>query len=228
MVHLDSIKEDASLALFMLHHLDFLEDGDRVLEDLFANTTGPNEAIQYVAFLKEIGNSLFKVSNFCKAYETYRNAMKCLCVTISAMYEECYVHTIDLEIRELVVSLQLNIAACEIKLSLFKEAIGSCTLVLGVDKSNVKALFRRGVALTKIGSMEDGYADFRIARGVEPKNKAIAQEIASLEAVLFPEEVKSKFSSVNRNVDDIMTNQDTKWVEEAPSDNSQCAEPRRP
>ncbi|KMT11602.1 hypothetical protein BVRB_5g109160 [Beta vulgaris subsp. vulgaris] len=166
MVHLDSMEEDSSIALFMLHHLDFLDDEDRVLEDLFANTTGPNEAIQYVAFLKEIGNSLFKVNEFCKAYETYRNAMKCLCVTISTMYEECSVHNIDLEIRELVVSLQLNIAACEIKLSLFKEAIGSCSLVLGVDKSNVKAIFRRGMALTKIGSMEDGYTDFRISRGV--------------------------------------------------------------
>ncbi|KMT19680.1 hypothetical protein BVRB_1g010660 [Beta vulgaris subsp. vulgaris] len=136
-------------------------------------------------FLKEIGNSLFKVTGFRKAYETYMNAMKCLCVTISAMYEECSVHNIDIEIRELVVSQQLNIAACEIKLSLFKEDIGSCSLVLEVDKSNVKALFRRGVALTKIGSMEDGYTDFRIAIGVEPKSKAIAQEIASLEAVLF-------------------------------------------
>ena len=48
MVYLESMEEDPSLALFMLHHLDFLDEEDRVLEDLFANTTGSNEAIQYV------------------------------------------------------------------------------------------------------------------------------------------------------------------------------------
>ncbi|KMT03291.1 hypothetical protein BVRB_8g198320 [Beta vulgaris subsp. vulgaris] len=180
------MEEDPSLGLFLLHHLDFLDEKeDYVIEELFEKTCGPNEAIQYVTSLKENGNSLFKVTEFGRAYAIYRNAMKCLCVTISAIYEECSANNIDPDIRKLVISLQLNIAACEIKLLLFKEAISSCSLVLGVDKSNVKALFRRGVSFTKIGSFEDGYADFRMARGIEPNNKAVAQEIASLEAVLL-------------------------------------------
>ncbi|KMT14268.1 hypothetical protein BVRB_4g076240 [Beta vulgaris subsp. vulgaris] len=180
------MEEAPSLGLFLLHHLDSLdEEEDDVIEELFEKTCGPHEAIQYVTSLKENGNSLFKVTEFGRAYAIYRNAMKCLCVTISAIYEECSATKIDPDIRKLVISLQLNIAACEIKLLLFKEAISSCSLVLGVDKSNVKALFRRGVSFTKIESFEAGYADFRMARGIEPNNKAVAQEIASIEAVLL-------------------------------------------
>lgn len=41
------------------------------------------------------------------------------------------------------------------------------------------------MALTKPGSLEHGYADLRIARGIAPKYKAIAHEIESLEAVIF-------------------------------------------
>lgn len=43
------------------------------------------------------------------------NLIRCLCATFTAIYDDNIAHSVDHKLREQVVSLQLNIAACENK-----------------------------------------------------------------------------------------------------------------
>ncbi|KAF2319554.1 hypothetical protein GH714_016966 [Hevea brasiliensis] len=54
----------------------------------------------------------------------------------------------------------LNMAACLIKLKRY-EAIGQCSIVLGEDENNVKALFRRGKARAELGQTDAAREDFQ-------------------------------------------------------------------
>jgi len=49
-------------------------------------------------------------------------------------------------IREIKISLYLNIAACNIKIKAWTEAIAACEEVLKLDKTNVRAFYRRARA----------------------------------------------------------------------------------
>uniref|UniRef100_A0A803KQ86 peptidylprolyl isomerase n=1 Tax=Chenopodium quinoa TaxID=63459 RepID=A0A803KQ86_CHEQI len=84
---------------------------------------------------------------------------------------------VSLELKELAFSLHLTIAASAIKLNKFNDAITSCSLILESNKRNVKALFRRGVALEKLGSLDKAYDDFKLANEIEPNNKEIGIEM---------------------------------------------------
>uniref|UniRef100_A0A803LW25 Carbohydrate kinase PfkB domain-containing protein n=1 Tax=Chenopodium quinoa TaxID=63459 RepID=A0A803LW25_CHEQI len=105
------------------------------------------EAIFYVTSLKLDGNSLFNKGEVSNAFDTYNKAFKYLCVTLSAIYDDVLATNINLDHRDLIISLHLNIVACAIKLNKLSKAIVSCSVVLMVDKRNVKAPFRRGLAL---------------------------------------------------------------------------------
>ncbi|XP_021760276.1 70 kDa peptidyl-prolyl isomerase-like [Chenopodium quinoa] len=131
-----------------------------------------------------IHSSKGEVSN---AFDTYSKAIKCLCVTLSTIYDDVLATNINLDHRDIIISLHLNIAACEIKINKLSKAIVSCSVVLMVDKRNVKAVFRRGLALVKSRSLEKAYIDLLEAREIEPKNKEILQEIKSVENILFGE-----------------------------------------
>ncbi|KAI8821631.1 uncharacterized protein EV422DRAFT_495344 [Fimicolochytrium jonesii] len=59
---------------------------------------------------------------------------------------------IDLSTLEaLLQSCRLNYAACKIKLNDFAPVIPACTEVLKTDSENVKAIFRRGQAYSRVG-----------------------------------------------------------------------------
>jgi len=69
-------------------------------------------------------------------------------------------------------------ALCYLKDNQFKECVRHASWVLSADRNNVKALFRRGVALSKIGlDLEGSLKDLRTANKMEPKNAEIARNI---------------------------------------------------
>nr|AFK42523.1 unknown [Lotus japonicus] len=74
----------------------------------------------------------------------------------------------------------LNMAACFIKLNRYEEAIGHCSIVLGEDENNVKALFRRGKARAALGQTDAAREDYLKARKYAPEDKAIARELRLL------------------------------------------------
>ena len=64
-------------------------------------------------------------------------------------FEYCFPEGQEEETRtdSLRLSVLLNSAACFLKLGQFNEVINMCRQALNLDKCNVKALYRRAVAL---------------------------------------------------------------------------------
>ena len=79
------------------------------------------------------------------------------------------------EARALLLSCQLNAAQCALKLESWRAAEERSSKVLQLDGKNVKALFRRGSARTKLGDFADARADLRKACELDPKSKEIRQ-----------------------------------------------------
>lgn len=93
-------------------------------------------------------------------------------------------------VQDLAISLNLNIAACALKLHDFHRALDLCSLVLEVDSNNVKALFRRAMAakeidLTNPAYHELAYHDLVKAAIIEQNNKDILRELQEAQKVII-------------------------------------------
>lgn len=73
----------------------------------------------------------------------------------------------------LVASCCGNAAQCYVNLGDWPSAIASAAKVLAHDPANVKALYRRGLARTKIGVLDLAKKDLLAAFKLEPDNKAV-------------------------------------------------------
>ena len=85
------------------------------------------------------------------------------------------------EVNSLKLPLYLNIAACQIKLEQYENAIKNCTKVLEIDSKNVKALYRRSVALTKINDFRGARKDAEKGLSIEENNHAIKRQLLEIE-----------------------------------------------
>ncbi|XP_021752466.1 peptidyl-prolyl cis-trans isomerase FKBP42-like [Chenopodium quinoa] len=173
--------KNSSVGPILLHHLDHLGEDDFDVEEMLDS----EEAMSYVTALKDEANALFKFKKFSTAFVMYNKGIKCLCVIICAISDDSHMCEVSLELKELAFNLHLNIAASAIKLNKFRDAITSCSLILESNKRNVKALFRRGVALEKLGDLEKAFNDFKSTKEIEPNNKEIGKELTSLREVVF-------------------------------------------
>ncbi|CAG5128409.1 unnamed protein product [Candidula unifasciata] len=68
----------------------------------------------------------------------------------------------------------LNLAACQMKVANHKSVITNCTEALKLDKSNVKALYRRAQAYLACGDKKEARTDLKQALKIEPKNGAVS------------------------------------------------------
>ncbi len=59
----------------------------------------------------------------------------------------------------LLVALHTNLAACHVKLCQWKSAVHAATAALDTDGTSVKARFRRGVANSHLGLLDEAKAD---------------------------------------------------------------------
>ncbi|XP_074266831.1 uncharacterized protein LOC141590119 [Silene latifolia] len=132
-------------------------------------------ALTSVFKLKERGNCIFKESNHLLAFSYYKQAIKFLClIDIPSTSEQQSCATSP------TISLILNLAACEIKLSHFAEAWFYCNLVLICDHCNVKARYRMGLSSKNLNLFNEALEDFEAALKLDPKNKDITRELHSM------------------------------------------------
>ncbi|KAG0616294.1 hypothetical protein M758_5G104200 [Ceratodon purpureus] len=120
---------------------------------------------------KEQGNNLFKSGKLFQASLKYEKGAK---------YVDYDIHFPDANekktARELKISLNLNDAACKLKLNKFPEVVDLTTKVLDLDSMNVKALFRRTQANSALMEVELAYQDIKMAVEVDPENRDVASE----------------------------------------------------
>lgn len=108
----------------------------------------------------------------------------------------CYAEKNEL-VTEMMITLYLNIALCNIKLEIWKESIAACDEVLTIDESNVKALYRKAISLTTpLGSDLDHYREaiklLTKAVNIEPGNVEVRQKLNEFKIFLKDQKVKSK------------------------------------
>ena len=123
--------------------------------------------------LKDEGNNHFKNKDFEKAARAYRRGT-------SALKPLNKQNTGDEQVKSLLVSLQTNLSMMCFKQEKYRQSSQVATQVLQIDKSNVKALYRRAVANRKMGEVEQARSDLREAYKQDPNNAAVKKELASL------------------------------------------------
>jgi len=81
------------------------------------------------------------------------------------------------EVDQLKVSCHLNIAAILLKNKEYSNVISELKHVLEIEPNNVKALYRRSIALSSTGEFFDALRDLNKALEIEPQNKEVKREI---------------------------------------------------
>ncbi|KNA23204.1 hypothetical protein SOVF_026800 [Spinacia oleracea] len=180
---LEGIDDEFGFAPILAHHLSLIDDSDRDVEELYEKFDGPVAVISYSSILKSKRNSLYRSKDCNNAYLKYNKAMKCLCISIPVVCDSISYCRNYPVFRELAISIQLNLAACALKLFRLRQAIELCSLILGVDETNVKANFR-GLAYAKLGNLKEACEDLMKARELEPNDREIIRELSNLEIVL--------------------------------------------
>ncbi|KAL3878321.1 hypothetical protein ACJMK2_030684 [Sinanodonta woodiana] len=143
----------------------------------FTDKNSVNSVINAIDEIRKIGNNLFKDKEVLKAKKKYSKALK---------YVEKLKNDLELgsdeedddEIdKKQTISLYLNLAACNIQLQKYDEALNNCNEALGIDEDNVKALFRRGQAQNALKNWDVALGDLQRAAELEPNDKGIRKEI---------------------------------------------------
>lgn len=83
----------------------------------------------------------------------------------------------------------LNRSLCELKVNDPSAALADSSFVLGKEPDNVKALYRRALALKSLGRLDESVADLERLLGVEPKNQMASDEL---------KKIRDEFSSSRR------------------------------
>lgn len=172
------IPGDATLE-FEVELLDFVEKAKEKWD-----LTG-EERKEEAEACKRKGTDLFKEKKYGKASKLYEDGAKYL-------YDNEEGEEVKEEDATLYVSCWSNSAMCNIKNKEWTNAISCCDKVLQVEGSNVKALYRRGLAKMNNGSLKEAKKDLLAAFKVDPKNKDIRKAIATLKESLANIKKKEK------------------------------------
>ena len=120
--------------------------------------------------LKDRGNEQFKEGQYEEASKLYSRALAKLgdgphpTETAAAAHAACL----------------LNRAACALKLGLHEASAEDCSVVLGLEPTNAKALYRRGLAFAAMEMRDAAIADLRVAATLKPEDASIKKQLAKL------------------------------------------------
>eukprot|EP00339_Tiarina_fusa_P030012 CAMPEP_0117043850 /NCGR_PEP_ID=MMETSP0472-20121206/30445_1 /TAXON_ID=693140 ORGANISM="Tiarina fusus, Strain LIS" /NCGR_SAMPLE_ID=MMETSP0472 /ASSEMBLY_ACC=CAM_ASM_000603 /LENGTH=473 /DNA_ID=CAMNT_0004755461 /DNA_START=68 /DNA_END=1486 /DNA_ORIENTATION=+ len=137
----------------------------------------PEERITHATKLKDEGTAFFKTQTFEKATAKYEDA------ALYAVDEGVTGNDIPEDERVLYISCWSNAAMCYIKLKEWTDAIRACNHVLDIEseeKSNIKALYRRGLARIHLGLYKEAKVDLMDAYGIDKSNKEVRKALALL------------------------------------------------
>mmetsp|Transcript_23342 Transcript_23342/g.46858 ORF Transcript_23342/g.46858 Transcript_23342/m.46858 type:complete len:264 (+) Transcript_23342:36-827(+) len=124
---------------------------------------------------KERGNACFKQKKPREALKSYKQGRKLLEGFAKAKLSM----DDNRRCRALLVSLLINSAACALQLgeSCADQTIVICSKALSLDRSSVKALFRRAMAYKLLCDEKSCLKDLKCALRLEPSNEDVIREI---------------------------------------------------
>ncbi|CAI6002766.1 unnamed protein product [Closterium sp. NIES-64] len=132
------------------------------------------------SMLKNEGNKLHGMGKYSEAAEKYNRARDNLAMHSSPA----------------AVSLRrtcaVNLMSCHLKTNAFAHAVSVGTQVISEDGSNLKALYRRGLAYKELGQLKEAAADLSKAAQISPDDETLAGVLRETKAAL--EATKKKVS----------------------------------
>merc|ERR1712217_541499 len=138
------------------------------------------DPIDVAEALRELGNKRFKDSRYEDAAKIYHKA-KAFLPTGAAQFE-----TIaegderGMRARRCAIAVSSNAAMCKLKLGQHDACVDICETILRMDATNVKAMYRKGLALRALGEVAEAEISLRGALELEPKDAAIQRELADI------------------------------------------------
>jgi len=130
--------------------------------------------------LKDSGNKWFKAGALERANRRYRSAAEIAEADAAALG------------AEVLVPVCNNRAAVATKLGEWDDVLSFCGTCLEHDAANAKALWRRGVARTKLEDFEGAAADLKALLAADPKNREGRKAYADLQAAKKAYKAKEK------------------------------------
>lgn len=146
----------------------------------------------YAMHHKEKGVHFFNLKNNKEAAYRFIKALKLIsCIPIDV---EEIPETIDgfplEEINCLKAKLYNNLSSCYLSNNLWDKVIELCNKVLSFDASNIKALYRLGVAYKSDKNFEKALEVFNKVIELEPENKAGVEQLSAVKDELKKAEIK--------------------------------------
>ena len=124
---------------------------------------------------KQHGNRFFHHQDWQRAVRCYQAGLKALDPGESEEDEEGYK-----DIIKMYCDISNNLAATLLKMQMPKEAQEACIKVIELDKDNVKALYRGGVAAMALHNFEEAEIALKEAFKLAPKDAGIKNAIQEL------------------------------------------------
>mmetsp|Transcript_6880 Transcript_6880/g.7891 ORF Transcript_6880/g.7891 Transcript_6880/m.7891 type:complete len:495 (+) Transcript_6880:63-1547(+) len=142
--------------------------------------------------LKGEGTSLFTSKSFVTAAEKYMEAAD------YAADEDDIEDELPDDIRTLYVACLSNAAMCFSKVGDWSTATDACNKAMKVDKSNIKVLYRRGMARLNLGFHDDAKKDLMAAYKIDETNKDVRRGLAQLKKAVaaFKKKEKETFGGI--------------------------------
>ncbi|XP_021765410.1 70 kDa peptidyl-prolyl isomerase-like [Chenopodium quinoa] len=167
---------DCRKLLNALIHIHLNDDYDESIVN-FAKNNCPRNILNQAKFLKEEGNVHFKKGEVVLAGAKYNRGLKLLCFVLPRDEDDCVF------LRNLVISLELNLAACALKVRDYEQSKELCSLVIMLDDNNTRALYRRALAEIRLYQLEEAFEDLGKAVKAEPNNQDIRREMEKVEGL---------------------------------------------
>lgn len=139
------------------------EEAQKELADM-----STDEKLAHAQQQKERGTAAFKEADWQAASKRYAGGVE----AVMAMPAEARAEE---SARTLLISCLLNEAQCYIKLEQWERTTVCCGLVLKLEPEHAKALYRRGVANTRLEQWEAAKADLKQACLLEPKSREMRE-----------------------------------------------------
>lgn len=140
---------------------------------------------------KEKGSALFKQNKYEDAFHRFRTSVQYLIFLNDKSTGDA---------DDTYAMLCNNMAICQMKFNNHQHAIDLCCKALRVDKTNVKALYRRAVCYTELKRWEEAYADLTLALSKESENQSVKklQDFVQSQLKLQHEEYKNVVKNMFR------------------------------
>jgi FK506-binding protein 4/5 len=149
----------------------------------------PDELLERAEHHKSQGVELYSAGNLEFAVVRFRRALDCVKHVTNGTVSSSSALPKSVTDRATVVHAQceLNLAACRLKTKEYALVIEHCSAALALDPLNVKGLFRRSQALTKLGRYDEARKDATDARHLEPTNKAVMSQLRDVDELIQKE-----------------------------------------